>query len=57
MLALTAPFCVFGIARFLTLVMRVGQADSPTEEMLRDVPFVANLVIWGISVLVIIYVV
>lgn len=56
---LTAPFTVFGIVRFLFLVSgRAGRglkAESPTQEMLRDVPFVLNLVVWGIVVVAIVY--
>jgi decaprenyl-phosphate phosphoribosyltransferase len=56
---LTAPFTVFGIVRFLFLVSgRAGRglkAESPTQEMLRDVPFVLNLVLWGIVVVAIVY--
>ena len=56
---LTAPFTVFGILRFLQLVSgRAGRglkSESPTQEMLRDVPFVLNLVLWGIVVIVIVY--
>jgi 4-hydroxybenzoate polyprenyltransferase len=56
---LTAPFTVFGIARFLQLVGgRAGRglrAESPTQEMLRDVPFVLNLVLWVAVVVAIVY--
>jgi decaprenyl-phosphate phosphoribosyltransferase len=56
---LTAPFVLFGIVRFMRLVTgRAGRglkAESPTQEMLRDVPFVLNLVLWGLVLLVIIY--
>jgi decaprenyl-phosphate phosphoribosyltransferase len=56
---LTAPFTVFGIVRFLMLVNgRAGRglrAESPTQEMLRDVPFVLNLVLWVIVVVAIVY--
>jgi 4-hydroxybenzoate polyprenyltransferase len=56
---LTAPFTVFGIARFLQLVNgRAGRglkAESPTQEMLRDVPFVLNLVLWVVVVVAIVY--
>ncbi len=56
---LTAPFTLFGIVRFLMLVSgRAGRglrAESPTQEMLRDVPFVLNLVLWGIVVVAIVY--
>jgi decaprenyl-phosphate phosphoribosyltransferase len=56
---LTAPFVVFGIARFLFLVSgRAGRgtkAESPTQEMLRDVPFVLNLVAWVVIIVAIVY--
>jgi decaprenyl-phosphate phosphoribosyltransferase len=51
----TAPFCLAGILRFMRLVTRPGRTDSPTEEMLRDVPFMLNLGLWGAAVLAIIY--
>jgi 4-hydroxybenzoate polyprenyltransferase len=56
---LTAPFVLFGIVRFLFLVSgRAGRglkAESPTQEMLRDVPFVLNLVLWVAVVVVLVY--
>jgi 4-hydroxybenzoate polyprenyltransferase len=56
---LTVPFTVFGIARFLMLVSgRAGRgrkAESPTQEMLSDVPFVLNVVLWVVVVVAIIY--
>jgi decaprenyl-phosphate phosphoribosyltransferase len=56
---LTAPFTLFGIVRFLLLVSgRAGRglrAESPTQEMLRDVPFVLNLMIWFVVVVAIVY--
>ena len=56
---LTAPNVAFGIVRFLQLVSgkagRGVKAESPTQEMLRDVPFVLNLVVWVIVVVAIVY--
>lgn len=54
-LPVTIPFTALGILRFLVLVARTPHADSPTEEMLRDVPFMANLAAWGAAILVIVY--
>ena len=31
------------------------KAESPTQEMLRDVPLVLNVVVWGIVVVAIVY--
>jgi 4-hydroxybenzoate polyprenyltransferase len=56
---LTAPFTAFGIVRFLFLVSgragRGARSESPTQEMLRDVPFVLNLVLWVTVVVAIVY--
>jgi decaprenyl-phosphate phosphoribosyltransferase len=55
----TAPFTVFGILRFLYLVSGRGgkglKSESPTQEMLRDVPFVLNLVLWVVVIVAIVY--
>ncbi|MDB4943766.1 MAG: UbiA prenyltransferase [Labilithrix sp.] len=56
---LTAPFVLFGILRFLMLVSgRVGRglkSESPTQEMLSDVPFVLNIAAWSVVVVAIVY--
>ena len=43
----TLPFCILGIGRFLWLALRSGDPRSPTEMMLRDPIFVANIVLWA----------
>jgi decaprenyl-phosphate phosphoribosyltransferase len=52
---LTTLHPLFGVVRFLQLVVGRPKAESPTQEMLRDVPFVLNLVLWVIEILAIIY--
>jgi hypothetical protein len=51
----TSPFCALGLARFTVIALGRGGEDSPTEAMLRDWMFLANLAAWGATVLVIIY--
>jgi 4-hydroxybenzoate polyprenyltransferase len=46
---------LFGVVRFLQLVASRPKAESPTQEILRDVPFMLNLVMWVIEVVVIVY--
>ncbi|MEO7331685.1 MAG: UbiA prenyltransferase family protein [Minicystis sp.] len=46
---------VFGVIRFLQLVAGRPKAESPTQEMLRDVPFVLNLVLFVIEALFFVY--
>jgi len=52
---LTAPQPVFGVLRFLHLVRNRPKAESPTQEMLRDAPFMINLILWIGVVVAIVY--
>jgi 4-hydroxybenzoate polyprenyltransferase len=51
----TAPFCLLGLGRFLDLAILRPREDSPTDEMLRDIPFILNLAAWGVVTTLIIY--
>jgi hypothetical protein len=52
----TAIHPLYGVIRFLQLVGGRPKAESPTQEMLRDWPFLVNVGIWIVEVLVIVYV-
>jgi 4-hydroxybenzoate polyprenyltransferase len=54
-LVLTLPFIAFGLWRFARLTNRTDTAESPTEAMIRDLPFLANLGLWAVAVVAIIY--
>lgn len=54
LLVVSSAFTLFGVLRFVHLVRNRPDAESPTEEMLKDVPFIANLVLWGVAVAAII---
>ncbi len=51
----TVPFAAIGVFRFLHLVSNRPDAESPTEEMLRDPLFVGNLVAGAAAIVGIIY--
>jgi decaprenyl-phosphate phosphoribosyltransferase len=51
----TVPAIAVGVGRYLMLVSSRPKAESPTEEMLRDPLFLANLVVWVAAVVAIIY--
>lgn len=51
----TTPFVAFGVVRFLLLVSNKASSDSPTDDMLRDLPFMANLAVFGIATILVIY--
>ena len=52
----TVPLVLFGIFRFLFLLYRKLDVRSPTDAILRDAPFLLNLLLWGAMVLFLIYV-
>jgi decaprenyl-phosphate phosphoribosyltransferase len=51
----TAIHPLLGVFRFLQIVRGRPKAESPTQEMLADTPFVLNVVVWVIEVVVIVY--
>ncbi len=51
----STAFVVAGVGRFLFLVRSRPKAESPTQEMLRDGPFVGILLLWIGLVLWIVY--
>lgn len=52
---LTTVFVVLAVLRFLHLVRSRPEAESPTQEMLRDGPFVAAVLLWVGVVVWIVY--
>lgn len=46
---------LFGVIRFLQLVVSRPKSESPTQEILRDVPFMMNITIWILEVVFIVY--
>lgn len=50
----TTPFVLFAIGRFVRL-LDSESGESPTDAMLRDVPFVLTLVAWAGLILVLVY--
>ncbi len=51
----TVPLAAFGVFRFAVLLGRSERAESPTEAMLRDGPFLANVLLWAVLVLALLY--
>lgn len=53
-LAYTLPLVVYAVFRFALLVEH-GRVSGPTDVLLRDRPFQAALVLWGLTALVVVY--
>ena len=54
-LALTIPFVLYGILRYLYLVHRHEGGGSPTDVLLTDRPLLVAVALWAVAVVVIIY--
>lgn len=54
-LVYTVPFVVMGVVRFLFLIRRHEEKRSPTDVMIRDAPFVVNILLWASVVIWVIY--
>ena len=51
----TVPFVAFGVFRFIWIAGRQADAESPTDSMMRDWPFVTIVALYGASVLLLLY--
>jgi 4-hydroxybenzoate polyprenyltransferase len=54
-LALTIPFVIYGIFRYLYLVHRKEQGGSPGDALLTDRPLLATVALWAAVVVLIVY--
>ncbi len=54
-LGLTIPFVIYGIFRYLYLVHSKEEGGNPEKTMLTDKPLLADILLWVITAIVIIY--
>jgi 4-hydroxybenzoate polyprenyltransferase len=53
---LTIPFVLYGIFRYMYLIHRKNEGGSPEEVLLKDRPFLVNMMLWGVAVIAVLYV-
>lgn len=53
---LTIPFVIYGVARYLYIMYEKDEGESPERVFLSDKPLLSTVIIWGICVLLFIYV-
>jgi hypothetical protein len=54
-LPLTIPFVLYGIFRYLYLIHQEEKGGSPEELIIQDKPLLLNILLWGMSIILIIY--
>ncbi len=55
-LGLTVPFVLYGIFRYFFMVHQRGEGGRPAREVVSDLPFLINVLLYGVSVVVVLYV-
>jgi 4-hydroxybenzoate polyprenyltransferase len=51
----TIPFVLYGVFRYLLLIHRTDFAGAPEEAVWRDVPLLADLVVWAVTAALVLY--
>ncbi len=52
---LTIPFVLYGLLRYLYLIHQKNMGGSPEEVVLKDIPLLVNNLLWGLAVIIILY--
>ncbi len=55
-LVFTVPFIVFGLMRYMQILANHHEEESPTDYIIKDLPFLVNLGLWAVTVGLVIYV-
>jgi hypothetical protein len=56
LMMLTIPFVLYGLFRYQYLIHVKKEGGTPEEIVLRDAPLIVDLALYGISVLILMYV-
>ena len=54
---ITVPFVLYGLFRYMYLIYVKGEGSAPDEVLLTDHPLQLAIVLWGISFIIVLYVV
>ena len=52
---LTIPFLLYGLFRYMYLIQVKGEGGTPEELIFEDKPFLLTIVLWGLSAILIMY--
>lgn len=52
----TIPFVVYGIARYAQLLYDKSEGERPEKTITKDRPLIATMVLWGLTVILLLYI-
>jgi 4-hydroxybenzoate polyprenyltransferase len=56
LMMLTIPFVLYAIFRYLYLIHQKGETAPPDEVLLKDRPLLVSIGLWGLTVLILVYI-
>lgn len=54
-LMITIPFVIYGLMRYVKIIYEGSKAESPERVLLSDKPLLSSVIVWGITVVFILY--
>ena len=54
-LIFTMPFVMYGVFRYLYVIYTQDKGGDPTTLLIKDLPSIINIILWGLCVVVVIY--
>lgn len=54
-LMISVPFVLYGVMRYLYIIYEKKEGESPERVILSDQPFLATIVLWFFSILIVLY--
>lgn len=54
---ITVPFVLYGLFRYMYLIYVKGEGSAPDEVLLKDHPLQLAIVLWGVSFIIVLYVI
>ena len=52
----TVPFVIYGIFRYLYLIHQKKEGGNPTRALMGDMPLMVDILLWGMSVVTVLYI-
>jgi hypothetical protein len=52
---LTIPFVIYGLFRYLYLIYVRGEGGAPEDIVLKDRPLLIDVLLWGLTVVAVLY--